>query len=175
MNQPMGNNQYGGGYRPPQKKQEQNIVLWICIGLFAVVLIAGTLFIGIFLLTNHLEARKALQETPAVVQVSPATETATPTPTPTPVPTVGGNSYYYDHNVYFVNAFTNSGIYVRTEASKQSSKLLYIAQGDTNVRLRYLDETISYDPVDNKNYVWYMVETPNGTVGYVRSDVVRQW
>ncbi|MDY4976356.1 MAG: SH3 domain-containing protein [Clostridia bacterium] len=174
MNQGQGN-YYGGGYRPPQKKPNQNVAVWICVGLLSVVLIGGALFVGVFLLKNYMH-------TPTAGPVPTATATATAEPSPqaseTPAPTVGGGSYYYSQNqsgVYFVNKFSNSGIYVRTEPSKQSAKLLYIAQGDTNVRLRYLGETVSYDPVEQLNYVWYQVETPNGTVGFVRSDVVRQW
>lgn len=177
-----GNQFQGGGYQPPHKKPEQNVLLWVCIGILAVVLMGGMLFVGLFLFNHYWKEVKevqptpTVQTTPAVTTTPAATPTTAPTVVPTAAPTVGGGSYYYpDAGIYFVNAFTHSDIFVRTEPTKQSTKLMLIAKGDTNVRLRYLGETVSYDPVDNRNYVWYMVETPNGTVGYVRSDVVRQW
>lgn len=178
INQRPGN-YYGGGYRPPRNKGNQNVALWICVGLLCVVLIGGALFVGVFMLRNRQHVRPVQSSVTAPASTETPQVTPPPTAEPTPGPTVSGGSYYYpsqnQSGVYFVNAFTNSGIYVRKEASKQSAKLLYIAQGDTNVRLRYLGETVSYDPVENISYVWYQVETPNGMVGYVRSDVVRQW
>ncbi len=71
---------------------------------------------------------------------------------------------------YYVNAFSNSGIYVRVGASKNTSSILYIEEGDTDTKLKYIESVDGGD-----GYTWYRVELPNKTIGYVRSDVVEKW
>lgn len=78
-------------------------------------------------------------------------------------------------NEYLVNAFSTSGIYVRSAASKDSVHIAFIHAGDTSVKMEYLSSTTAYDYEAGQNYTWYKVRMPNGTVGYVRADVVRWW
>lgn len=80
---------------------------------------------------------------------------------------------YPAEGTQFVNAFSNSGIYVRSAATTAGSKKLYIKAGDTTTRLTYLRALNMFDENDWKWYTWYRVELPDGTLGYVRSDVVK--
>ncbi len=73
-----------------------------------------------------------------------------------------------EEDVFYVNRFDDSGIYVREAPSKSSGDILYIKKGDRSVVLRYMGETVS----GTDGYNWFMVETPGGDVGYVREDVV---
>ena len=111
--------------------------------------------------------------------VGEAVPTATPVPTPqataTPTPVSNHNIYYSDSAFpYYTNAFHNSGIYVRSEPSKQSSPILYIQPGNVGEQtmLAYWGQTDAYDYTESRTYVWYLVEIPSGEMGYVRSDVV---
>lgn len=80
-------------------------------------------------------------------------------------PKYGSSGYYY------VTAKNNSGIYVRSGPGKNYSKVTRIAPGDTSVRL-YYTYNWSYGR-DGEGYVWYNVILPNGSYGWVRSDLVR--
>ena len=73
-----------------------------------------------------------------------------------------------EEDVFYVNRFDDSGIYVREAPSKSSGDILYIKKGDRSVVLRYMGETVS----GTDGYSWFMVDTPGGDVGYVREDVV---
>lgn len=75
-----------------------------------------------------------------------------------------------NEDIYFVNRFDDSGIYVRTGPSKSNPDILYIPKNDKSVRLLYLDSTVAGDD----GYKWYYVQIPNGDTGYVREDVVQE-
>ena len=76
-----------------------------------------------------------------------------------------------DEQIFYVNKFDDSGIYVRSGPGKDYNKILYIEKGDQTVHLRYLNEKAKGDD----NWFWYHVETPSGDMGYVREDVVVKW
>ena len=70
----------------------------------------------------------------------------------------------------FINAFDDSGIYIRKEPSKSSKQIDKIKKGDRETTLTYLGETVMGDD----QYHWYKVETEKGKTGYVREDVVER-
>jgi len=82
----------------------------------------------------------------------------------------GGTSSGSSGGSYLVNRFSTSGIYVRAQASTNAAQVAFIAAGDTSVKLTCLNSTTGAD-----GYTWYYVRLPNGSYGYVRSDVVRWW
>ncbi|MGM9567686.1 MAG: SH3 domain-containing protein [Clostridia bacterium] len=70
----------------------------------------------------------------------------------------------------FINAFDDSGIYIRKEPTKSSKQIAKIKKGDRETTLTYLGETVMGDD----QYRWYKVETEKGKTGYVREDVVER-
>ena len=70
----------------------------------------------------------------------------------------------------FINAFDDSGIYIRKEPTKSSKQIDKIKKGDRETTLTYLGETVMGDD----QYHWYKVETEKGKTGYVREDVVER-
>lgn len=266
MNQNKGDYPNGSKYpQSPHNNGDQNVLLFVCVGLLVFVLMLGIIFVGVFLWRYTANSKAvSVPTTEATQTVSPTPSVSpsmkpSPTPRATPVPPAvaylssgcylvnkfpnsgiyvraqattnsaqmayinAGNTSYrmeyldslnsFDTNTwqwytwhyvrlpngnygyvrsdvvsvytsssgsgnsksYLVNAFPNSGIYVRSSASKDSSQIAFIAAGDTSVRMTYLGSTTAYDYKDGKNYTWYYVQMPNGVYGYVRSDVVRWW
>lgn len=223
-----------GQYRPaPQKKNGSNVALWICIGLLVVVLLAGMMFVGLYMLrqarpkvpevsgltlseaTLRLEnagyicnkefvfnegipADHVISQSPdagtvlrrgSSVDLTVATDEMEKTPelsgsdsgknksagssSATRVKPAEPAITYPTEGTQFVNAFSNSGIYVRSAATTAGSKLLYIKAGDTATKLTYHRALNMFDENDWKWYTWYRVSLPDGTKGYVRSDVVK--
>jgi len=70
-------------------------------------------------------------------------------------------------DIYFITAHQNSNINVRKEPSRNSDRVLSILAGDTSVRLKFLGESTF-----NEDYYWHQVSLPDGSVGWVREDVV---
>ena len=70
----------------------------------------------------------------------------------------------------FINAFDDSGIYIRKEPTKSSKQIDKIKKGDRETTLTYLGETV----IGDDQYRWYKVETEKGKTGYVREDVVER-
>ncbi|MBE7042418.1 MAG: hypothetical protein E7399_02875 [Ruminococcaceae bacterium] len=115
MNQNMGNYSNGGGYQPPQKNSNQNVVLWVCIGVLAFLIIAFFLTIGIWILRVRINVLPMSEED----SVSVVVQEETPTPIPTPKPehryeVYKSNASWYDA---YLNA-RNSGGYLACINSK---------------------------------------------------------
>jgi len=70
-------------------------------------------------------------------------------------------------DVYYVTAFDEYRVFVRAEASTDSEALLTISAGDRSVRLKDLRDKKAVG-----GYTWYKVKLPDGSVGWVREDVV---
>lgn len=116
------------------------------VAIVAVLLIVIAVFVG-YTLMNREPASDVMNNAVAVTETVP------------------------EEQIFYVNKFDDSGIYVRSGPGKDYGKILYIEKGDQTVHLRYLNEKAKGED----NWFWYHVETPSGDVGYVREDVVVKW
>lgn len=73
--------------------------------------------------------------------------------------------------IEYVTYISNAEIYVRSEPTQNSDKILIIQGSDRSVRLKATDESCMGDD----GYTWYEVEIPNGDIGWVRSDIVIEY
>lgn len=115
--------------------------------IIGVIILAAILFVTIGYFPNNKEANK---ETKPVNNSSSQTQTTSK-----------------KNEEYLVNAFSDSGIYVRSGPGANYPDVLYIKKNDTSVRLLKTGETTGDD-----GYTWYTVDIPGGDSGYVREDVV---
>ena len=131
-------------YAPPPKNNNRKIIVIVIVAAAAAVIAIASL-LAYVLYNENVREREAEEVIVPVAEEKPA-----------------------EADVYYVNRFDDSGIYVREAPSKSSGDILYIKKGDRGVVLRYMGETVS----GSDGYDWFMVETPAGDVGYVREDVV---
>lgn len=129
-------------YQTAEQKKSKALTVALIIATCVLVIVAG-ITAAVFLLGGKAE---------------PVAETTTTVAEPV-------------QEIYYVNTFDDSGIYVREDASKKSGKVLYIKKGDTSVKLKYLGDDVS----GSDGYLWHHVETPDGVSGYVREDVVKRY
>ena len=115
--------------------------------IIGVIILAAILFVAIGYFPNNKEANK---ETQPVNNSSSQSQTTSK-----------------KNEEYLVNAFSDSGIYVRSGPGANYPDVLYIKKNDTSVRLLKTGETTGDD-----GYTWYTVDIPGGDSGYVREDVV---
>jgi hypothetical protein len=75
--------------------------------------------------------------------------------------------------IYYVTRKGDAGINVRSAPSTADAgnKILYIEAGDISVRLFYQGETRAVAE-NGETYNWFKVKTPDGSIGWVREDVV---
>ncbi|MBE7043056.1 MAG: PASTA domain-containing protein [Ruminococcaceae bacterium] len=192
MEQNLEHQSYVQNNYPPQKNN-QNIALWICVGLLATILFVFGLFTFFILIpppspTPTVPNVAGFEMGDAINKMETScyscrifNEKSDSVPEGHIIrqsPTAGTRlkqgetvTLYVCENEkrYLVNRFSTSGIYIRAQASTYSSKLGYIAAGDTSIKLEYLSYTYATDGV------WYYIKHPYGFYGYVRSDVVRWW
>lgn len=71
--------------------------------------------------------------------------------------------------VYY--AVRSDGVNVRSEPKHKSS--LVVAIPDNSTPLTYMDDTSEGYGSDGKIHTWYKVQTPDGDIGWVRSDLVK--
>lgn len=133
------------------KKSSNKPLLIALIAAGCILIVVAAVFVAYFFFLREPE-----EEAPVTAAV---TDSVTPEDTAD------------EEDIYYINKFTDSGIYVRSEPTKSSSKILYIKKGDQTTKLKYLGEKER----GNDNWFWYMVETPDGKTGYVREDVVVLW
>lgn len=151
---------------------------WLWLGLGLVVTLAG-LGIAYFLVTSFLtrEPIAAVQPTPTVIRLTaPATSEPTVTsvrPTPTPIPTftpvpTPDNTFapaVITVGYYAVVANTAGiGVSVRGGPSTDNIRLLTADEGTVVLVLE--------GPVENGDFLWWQVELPDGTAGWVAGQFI---
>ena len=154
--------QYDAPFPPPKKKGNKKIIIAL-VAIIGVVIIA---FVGLNFLGGSDDAPPPPSNVGGNDTTSPpagngdddlgdGTDSGTDSDTPSPA------------DVYFVTAYDNSRVLVRSQPTRESDALLTIEAGDTSVRLKSLDESY-YDG----EHSWHKVQLPDGRTGWGREDVI---
>ena len=150
----------GGQATPPKSGEKSNKGLLIGLIVACAVLVIAAAGLGIYLVSGN-------DKTEGASEVVPTAEVDSDQVVPVAAEDQEGALKEGD---LFINAFDDSGIYIRKEPSKSSKQIDKIKKGDRETTLTYLGETVMGDD----QYHWYKVETEKGKTGYVREDVVER-
>ena len=150
----------GGQAAPPKSGEKSNKGLLIGLIVACAVLVIAAASLGIYLVSGN-------DKTKGASEVVPTAEVDSDQVVPVAAEDQEGALKEGD---LFINAFDDSGIYIRKEPSKSSKQIDKIKKGDRETTLTYLGETVMGDD----QYHWYKVETEKGKTGYVREDVVER-
>ena len=150
----------GGQAAPPKSGEKSNKGLLIGLIVACAVLVIAAAGFGIYLVSGN-------DKTKGASEVVPTAEVDSDQVVPVAAEDQEGALKEGD---LFINAFDDSGIYIRKEPSKSSKQIDKIKKGDRETTLTYLGETVMGDD----QYHWYKVETEKGKTGYVREDVVER-
>lgn len=145
---------------PPTRKLGRTGPVWV-LGGFALVLIAGLVWLGITRLTGSSESSTTEPSEPTVQQVAadsptPEPPTSTPGPTPTPTPIL----LPINANVTVANT-DGQGVLLRAEPGRAGDFIQTVEEG---VMMVVLDADPESDhseyPVPLDGYLWYRMRVP---------------
>ena len=145
---------------PPTRKLGRTGPVWV-LGGFALVLIAGLVWLGISRLTGSSESSTAAPSEPTVQQVAadaptPEPPTSTPGPTPTPTPIL----LPINANVTVANT-DGQGVLLRAEPGRAGNFIQTVEEGVKMVVLAADPESEHAEyPVPLDGYLWYRMRVP---------------
>lgn len=145
---------------PPTRKLGRTGPVWV-LGGFAIVLIAGLVWLGITRLLGSSEGSTVAPSEPTVQQVAadaptPEPPTSTPGPTPTPTPIL----LPINANVTVANT-DGEGVLLRAEPGKLGPIIQTFEEGKTMVVLAADPESDHSEyPVPLDGFLWYRMRVP---------------